>query len=242
MPDGLAILMSPNSQDCPTPNLRKGYWFWGAETAKASVLFVGRGPQADRIDVLRAAWPDSPERVAWMKQIHSDRSVSATAGYCGESDALTTAEDELALSVATADCVPVVVASKTHLAVIHAGWRGITSEIVIKTVTKQGLQHGPLTAWVGPSIGPCCYEVGPDVAKKVARASSSSVVQDRRSKQPTVDLPMAVRIQLSEAGVGVIHSFDCCTRCNNDWLWSYRLAGASAGRNFTFAWLKKRVA
>jgi YfiH family protein len=230
--------MSPRSQDCPTPELRKGYWLWRADTARAEALFVGRGPQADRTEVLRAASEDGPERVAWLKQIHSERSVSATAGYCGEGDALTTTEQELALSVATADCVPVVVASKTRLAVIHAGWRGIASEIVIKTVAEQGLQHGPWTAWVGPAIGPCCYEVGLDVAHEIARASSSRVVHDRRSKQPTVDLPMAVKIQLSEIGIRVIHSFDCCTCCNNDWLWSYRLEGESAGRNFTFAWLK----
>ncbi len=238
MPDGCALFMSPPNPACPTPNLRQGYWLWGAETSTASVIFVGRGPQADRIEVLRAVSPESPDRVAWMKQIHSNHSVSATTGYCGEGDALTTGEDELALSVATADCVPVVVASETHLAVIHAGWRGIAAEIVTKTVTEQNLRCGLLTAWVGPSIGPCCYEVGLDVAEKVARSSGWGVVHDRGSGRPTVDLAMAARTQLSEVGVRAIHSIDCCTRCNDEWLWSYRAAGESAGRNFTFAWLK----
>jgi YfiH family protein len=226
-------------QDCPSPSQRGGHWFWQSGSPKTSILFVGRGRYSDRRDVLAAVSSEPPADLAWTKQIHSDQFVDAVEGFSGEGDALTTTKDSLALSVATADCVPIVLVGGTNLAVIHAGWRGIASNIATKTMEALNTSPTTLEAWIGPSIGPCCYEVGPEVADRVAAASCAEVVCDRGLERPTIDLAKAVKTQLTAAGMERIHTFECCTHCNDRWLWSFRRRGPAAGRNLTFAWLQR---
>ena len=96
-------------------------------------------------------------------------------------------------------------------------------------------EAGSLHAWIGPAIGQCCYEVGPDVARKVVAASSAAVCSHRH-RRPHLDLTGAVVHQLTAGGVEDIHALEICTRCCPQWLWSYRRDGAAAGRNWAFAW------
>ncbi|MEJ2085659.1 MAG: polyphenol oxidase family protein, partial [Acidobacteriota bacterium] len=151
--------------------------------------------------------------------------------------ALKTTRTDLALCVATADCVPVVIASDTAVAVVHAGWRGVASRIGVKSVAAMSSAPENLSAWIGPAIGACCYEVGFDVAEQVAAASSPEVLRDRPGSRPKIDLSLAIRCQLLDAGLKRIDIVECCTRCNEAWLWSYRRDGERADRNLTFAWL-----
>ena len=222
---------------CPDPVLRRGAWFWQGGSPEVSVLFVGRGSTADRKALLKSISPRSPGRLAWLRQIHSDRILEAEEGCCGEADALQTTRTDLALCVATADCVPVVIASDTAIAVVHAGWRGVASRIAVKSVAAMSSASEHLSAWIGPAIGACCYEVGFDVAEKVVAASSPKVLRDRPGSRPKIDLSQAIRCQLRDAGLERIDSVECCTRCNEAWLWSYRRDGEHAERNLTFAWL-----
>ena len=239
MPDTTFKPVPSPRQICPPPDQRGGHWYWQTESSRASILFVGRGSYSDRSEVLDAVSTEPPAEVAWVKQIHSNRFVSAIKGFSGEGDALTTSQDRLALSVATADCVPIVLVGEKDLAVIHAGWRGIASGIATKTMAALNASPTTLTAWIGPSIGPCCYEVGPEVAEQVAAAASPEVVRDRGSERPTIDLARAVNAQLTAMGLRRIHTLECCTRCNDQWLSSYRREGPAAARNFTFAWLQR---
>lgn len=231
--------MSPPSSCSEPSSHRRGHWLWELGTPGVSVLFVGRGPQTNRDRVLDLVVDGSLDEAGWCHQIHSDRVVQGRNGYCGKADALWTSRRDLALCVSTADCVPVVLAGEDSVAVVHAGWRGIAANIVAKTVAAFGPASTRISAWIGPAIGPCCYEVGVDVAQQVAAQSTSSIIAARAEGRPRIDLPGAVRWQLAKAGVESTTSIDCCTRCNVDWLWSYRRDGDAAGRNLTFAWLRR---
>lgn len=199
------------------------------------MAFVGRGPAGEREEVLQRIEPGAPP-VAWARQIHSATALPARRGACGEGDALFTSESGLALSVVTADCVPVLLAGPGGLAAVHAGWRGIAGGVIGAALERL---EGPLaewTAWVGPSIGVCCYEVGEEVADSVVRASGPEVVGGDPAGRPHLDLPGAARRQLAAAGVGEVVVLVRCTRCDEAALWSYRREGKAAGRNLAFMW------
>jgi YfiH family protein len=214
-----------------------GYAVWKTCHGDVEVRFTGRGPlgsNEDRAAVLRAIEPAAPP-LAWAKQIHSATALPARAGFCGEGDALSTEEAGLALSVITADCVPVLLAGPGGLAAIHAGWRGIVGRI-IETTLKSQADLGEWTAWVGPAIGACCYEVDRDVAAQVAGASGPEIAIPGPAGKPHLDLPGAARIQLQRAGVGEVIVLPRCTRCDEANLWSYRREGKGAGRNLGLIW------
>jgi len=146
-----------------------------------------------------------------------------------------TTETGLALSVVTADCVPIVVEGRQHLAAIHAGWRGLASDIIQETLKSFGQDSSGLRAWIGPAIGVCCYEVGRDVAAQVVAASGPSVLRDGKPR-PHLNLSHAAEIQLLQGGIEQIHIVDICTQCSVDWLASYRRDQDAAGRNLAIAW------
>lgn len=192
---------------------------------------------------LALRWATGRQRpVAWLDQRHSAVCVEATAGCCGEGDALWTAEPELALCVSTADCVPVALAGARGVAMIHAGWRGIVAGVVGRAAQAVETRSRGAKAWIGPAVGVCCYEVGDDVAAKVEAASVSEVVVAASGQRPHLDLAAAVEHQLRDAGVTFVERLGPCTRCSPDLLHSYRRDGAGAGRNLSYAWLRRAPA
>jgi polyphenol oxidase len=220
-----------------------GHAIWSGSFGDVEVRFVGRGPEASRRGergaILSAVEPGAPP-VAWARQVHSADVLPAVAGECGAGDALWTGERGLALSIATADCVPVLLAGPEGLAAVHAGWRGLAAGILpeaVETVAGAlGAEPARWSAWIGPAIGPCCYEVGEDVAAEVARASAPEVVVPGRAERPHLDLAAAAHAQLRAAGVGAVARVAACTRCDQETLWSYRREGKGAGRNLAFIW------
>jgi polyphenol oxidase len=115
-----------------------------------------------------------------MRQIHSDivhvvaaRNADAQAEP-PKADALITRERRVLLAVQTADCIPILLADTKRKAVaaIHAGWRGTLQRIAEKTLGRMRMEFGTqpkdVVAALGPGIGGCCYEVGPEVASKFA--------------------------------------------------------------------------
>jgi len=103
---------------------------------------------------------------AFVTQIHGSSSLEAkTPGRLGDADALYTTRRDLPIAVASADCVPVIIEGADVVAVLHAGWRGAVAGVVpftLARLAKEGLTVE--RAAIGPSIGPCCYEVGEEVA------------------------------------------------------------------------------
>lgn len=212
-----------------------GHWVWRASGPRTQIRVVGRGPETRLVRIL-SLLAGSPRRVARLRQTHSSRAVQACEGLCGEADALFTGRTDLAMAVATADCLPIVLSGLHQSAVIHAGWRGLEGGIVRQSLSAFTEQTGKIEAWIGPGIGPCCYEVGLDVAERVARSSSSGAIVHQASGAIHLDLLRAARDQLTAEGVHQIESLPLCTFCESERLWSYRREGPGAGRNWTLAW------
>ena len=103
---------------------------------------------------------------AWMRQVHGTTVIRATGpGSLGEADAVYTTVAGLALAVGTADCYPVVLVGTGIIGIAHAGWRGAAGGVVAElhaAMTAAGA--APHAAAIGPGIGPCCFEVGGEVA------------------------------------------------------------------------------
>jgi YfiH family protein len=169
------------------------------------------------------------------RQIHSDITIDAADFVPGcEADAGYTRDSGHLLSVLTADCVPILVYHPDGvIAAIHAGWRGIKSEIIPKTLIR--LPSAPV-AVVGPAIGSCCYEVGDDLASDFENRFGSEVVDRSRSK-PHLNLVRAAVDQLLSAGVAELEASYLCTSCHPDLFFSYRRDGSS-GRQMSFIGLK----
>lgn len=215
----------------------------------------------ERARVLRATeGRDLP--LAGLRQVHSDRVLAAPGDLAdltdpvGEADALVAETPGLALSVVTADCVPVILAGWSHaepsrapawtIAAVHAGWRGIVAGVVprtLETLAARGVRPTTIAAWIGPAIGACCYEVSEEVAVRVASVSGAECIVPAPgapggSDRPRLDLVAAVRHQLTAAGVPAPRVVLRCTRCDGEHLWSYRREGATAGRNVAFVWVE----
>ncbi len=214
---------------------RDGLWRWSGALGSFAVRFGGQ--RASRAEALRAFLPAGVE-AAWLKQTHSASVVEAQPGANGPGDALTTRRRGLALSVVTADCVPILVAETAgdRIAAVHAGWRGLARQILPAALDRFEAAGGALVAWIGPAIGPCCYEVSDEVAAEVAAASSAEVVRPGPRGRPHLDLPAAAGFQLREHGVADIRQVVACTRCDGERLWSYRRDGAAVGRNVAVIW------
>jgi len=171
-----------------------------------------------------------PEAWAIVRQVHGTEVVWASrAGPLGEGDALATDRPMLPLSVATADCFPVVCEADHAVGIAHAGWRGAAGGIVAALRTALEQAGAPVRrAAVGPGIGPCCFEVSEDVA-----ASFPGFVARTRWETPGVDLPAVIRAQLE--GVEEIWEAGACTRCDPAYH-SYR-RDATKDRQVAVAWL-----
>jgi len=219
------------------PEFVGGHWIWRSRRGSVEVVFAGRGPDGERDEVLRRVAPDAPADLAAAKQIQSATVLPARAGACGEGDALWTDRSGLALSVITADCVPVVLAGPGGIAAVHAGWRGLVNGVISATLCELPGSLSAWTAWIGPAIGACCYEVSEDVAAQViAAAGDPAVAVPGPAGKPHLDLPGVARRQLEAAGVGEILWLVRCTRCDEEKLFSYRREGKGAGRNIAFIW------
>jgi polyphenol oxidase len=136
-------------------------------------------------------------------------------------DALWSGEPGVPLLALGADCVPIAIVAVTgppRLAVVHAGWRGLAGGVISAAVDALG--PGATAAIVGPSIGPCCYEVGPEVSAQFDSDLTSEGI---------LDLWEASRRALERAGVGSVERLDLCTHCNPERFFSYRRTGAPHG-------------
>lgn len=209
-------------------------WRWTDRRSSVHVAFFGRGTGTTAISLLPGLSP-TPASISWLHQVHSARVQEARPGLAGEGDALVSAVPSLALAVATADCVPILFSDGRRTAAVHAGWRGLESAVIEATLRALA-DHDALEAWIGPAIGPCCYEIGTDVAERLRSVGGPKSVSSRSSGRHYADLPRIARHRLTLGGVTRIHQIDLCTRCEAGRLESYRRDGARAGRNWSIIW------
>lgn len=170
-----------------------------------------------------------PAAVAWCEQVHGNAVARAEPGRrVPGADALVTGDNGVALAVRAADCVPLLLAGPGGVAAVHAGRRGLVAGVVQNAVAALG----DVTAAVaGPAIGPCCYEVGEDVATEVAAVLPATRATTRQGR-PSLDLLAGVRavlgdVPLSQAGG--------CTVDHAEEFFSYRRE-ATAARHAGIVW------
>ncbi len=162
-------------------------------------------------------------RVAFGHQVHGTELVEwdgPAERPLVESDAHATSVEGLGLLVLVADCLPLALAAPGRVTMLHCGWRGLTGGIVEKALATF---DAPPAAALGPCIGRCCYEVGPEVLD--AFADLGGVARGRM-----LDLRAVAEAKLRAGGVDDVHHVEACTSCNPDLLFSHRRDGGVTGR------------
>ena len=148
-------------------------------------------------------------------------------------DGLWSDEPGRAMLLLTADCLPIAIARTGRVpavGILHAGWRGLLAGIVAAGVRSLG--GAGVAAAIGPSIGPCCYEVGDEVALPFREAFGDDVVRDGK-----LDLWTSAERALRAAGVERVDRFDLCTSCDPERFFSHRRDHGRTGRQGVMAYV-----
>jgi YfiH family protein len=200
---------------------------------------------------LASALGFATDRVAIARQVHgaeliahpSPRSVRCSfASYevgsaegaktddgIPDADGHLVAEAGMAALVFVADCVPIALAGPKGAAMLHCGWRGLAAGIIARGVEAIGATD----AAIGPSIGPCCYEVGEEVLEAFAGLG------DGTAPRRMLDLPEVACRLLREQGVERVEASGLCTSCERELFFSHRRDAGSTGRQAGLVWLER---
>ena len=147
-----------------------------------------------------------------------------------EGDAMVSDIPGVAMGIRTADCLPLLIVDRVKgtAAAVHCGWRSLALGLAGKAVRimtgVMGSDAVHLLAAIGPSIGPCCYEVGEDVREAFSHFQSRKGLFEIRDKKLCLDLASGVKTQLIMEGMTPenIDEIVGCTSCNPDLFWSWR--------------------
>lgn len=189
----------------------------------------------------------SANAIQWLEQVHGVKVVQAVGdGLVRTADATYTDQPQLACTVLTADCLPVLLCNQqgTQVAAIHAGWRSLAHGIIRNTVSTFS-EPSQLLAYLAPAIGPSAFEVGFDVLEAFYGHSQTPAQLDemgqafRPSAKPLkfyADLYQLARAELNACGVTAIYGGGECTYTNAERFFSYRHDGVT-GRFASAIWL-----
>lgn len=169
-------------------------------------------------------------RVTRVGKRRSGAGFGGTRGRLPATDALVTSTGGVAMAVLTADCLPVVIAAPGGpVAAVHAGWRGIAAGILERALLEFA-DRSKVAAAIGPAVGPCHYEVGPEVVAALRGRPTTPAVRRERGGRPRVDLEATAVAALREHGVSRIEAAGICTACESDRFYSHRRDGPGTGR------------
>jgi YfiH family protein len=176
-----------------------------------------------------------PEEPLWVHQTHSAIALPAVLENKEQiADATYTAQPNRVCAVLTADCLPLLICNKqgTHVAAIHAGWRGLSSGVIEATLRGLNLPGQDLLVWLGPAIGPQKFEVGADVynAFTSQHAESAKAFTPHSDGKWMANLYELARIRLTMQGVSAIYGGEYCTHTQEDKFYSYRRDNGQTGR------------
>jgi YfiH family protein len=194
----------------------------------------------NRRRLTRALEADSARLVS-TRQVHGDDVLVVTDDFSPDAplvaaDVQVTGRPGWLLTLRFADCVPLLMVHQARraVAVVHAGWRGTlkgaATAAIVALRERFGADPGGLLVGIGPAVGPCCYEVGEEVARQFADRSAS--ISRERGARPRLDLLALNRQTVIAAGVppAQIEIVDLCTSCRVDLFFSHRAQGFPAGR------------
>jgi len=197
----------------------------------------------------RAAALGAARETAVLRQVHGRRVALFRAGGEAfparslEGDGAATDRAGLVLAIRVADCLPVFLADREGraAALLHAGWRGLAAGIVeegLAALARLGAAPERLVAWIGPSVGPCCYEVGGEVIRAFRGAARTI---NGGEEKPRLDLYETARAILLRAGVDPerIDRRPPCTACAPHRFHSHRAHPEKGGRNLALLFLDR---
>jgi YfiH family protein len=221
----------------------------GRAAVKLSTMSVDARRMPFALDTAGFYRPDTFSRIPWLfagfgtrmatapaaglatvHQVHSADAIHVERpGPAGTGDALITNTPGVLLAVKTADCIPLLMVdfSRRAIAAVHAGWRGTAQRIGPMAIDAMknafGTRPEDLYVAIGPGIGPCCYEVGPEVAR---------AFPGHGGKRTHLNLPAINRQQLEQSGVPAnrIEEAGLCTFCHAGEFFSFRREREQAGR------------
>ena len=181
-----------------------------------------------------------PERIAMGWQVHGtdiatwdapppagQGGFAAPGAELDEVDGHTTSVPGLGLPVLVADCLPVALAGGGRVAMLHCGWRGLAGGLIEKGVA---LFDDPPAAAIGPGVGRCCYEVGPEVLEAFSDHPAATTGW-------SLDLSAVAAAKLRRAGVHRVEHTNLCTSCHPELFFSHRRDRGVTGRQAGLAWL-----
>ncbi len=201
---------------------------------------VGDAPQAvaENRRRLRQALA-LPAEPCWLRQVHGAEVVTATAG--ARADGSFSEAVGVVCAVLTADCLPVLLCDEAGrwVAALHAGWRGLAAGVLERGVAAWPGEPAALLAWLGPTIGPARFEVGPEVRQALLEGDEGaySAFRPGRADRWLADLPALARRRLLRAGVGAVYGGTYCTHDEPERFFSHRRDGI-CGRNASLIWLE----
>jgi hypothetical protein len=181
-----------------------------------------------------------PGEPQWLDQVHGRKVAKLSQPVMESADAAVAFEPGPVAAVLTADCLPVLLASRAgdRVGIAHAGWRGMVLGVVEAAVAALASDPDDLVAWLGPSIGPAVFEVGGEVRRMFVSMQPESAADFRpgRGQKYLADLPGLARRRLVACGVTSIHGGEHCTVADPARFYSYRRDGQT-GRMAALIWL-----
>ena len=181
-----------------------------------------------------------PEEPLWLQQVHGDRVRPAEDSDACADACLADRAGQVCV-VMTADCLPVLLCNRggSKVAAAHAGWRGLHSGILERTVAAFGERPGELIAWLGPAIGPQAFEVGDEVRDAFVAEDADAAMHFTANREGhwLADLYGLARLRLTRSGVDAVFGGGRCTFSEPASFFSYRRDGVT-GRMASLIWLQ----
>ena len=182
-----------------------------------------------------------PNFPTWLDEIHGIDVIEATPQNAGQkADASYSKTKKNICMVTTADCLPILICDKsgTHVAAIHAGWRGLAAGVIENTIKKLNVPAQDLYVWLGPAIGPKHFEVGTDVyhAFVAKNAEAQSAFKQQNSNKWLANLYQLATQRLQQFEISNIYGGEFCTYSQTDLFYSYRRE-KTTGRMASLIWI-----
>ncbi len=191
--------------------------------------------------------PDLPAEPLWLNQVHGATVLSAAdplfAGLPPDADALIATRAHDVIAVNTADCLPVLLCSRSadEIAAAHCGWRGLAAGLLANTIGAMTTSPDDLLAWFGPAISQAAYEVGNEVREAFVAVDEAAAIcfEPNDNGRWQADLYGLARLKLAAAGVTQIFGGGLCTFNDPQRFFSYRRE-RSSGRITSFIYRLER--
>jgi YfiH family protein len=184
-----------------------------------------------------------PSEPKWLNQVHGKTVLNAAQIQFGDqADASFSHESGVVCVVMTADCLPVFFSNVEgrEVAVAHAGWRGLCSGVLEATIDAMQAPPSRIVAWLGPAIGPECFEVGDDVRSAFQQTDSAATQAFRSSSNGKwlADIYTLARLRLERVGIKKLFGGGLCTFQDGRRFYSYRRDGPQSGRMASLIWME----